>query len=202
MINEAFYSTSMTGSGFLMYEFKQLASLKLDGLSDDEIRTKVLKENLFQYNKLASLKRAFPYLLKRVNTLDSHLQQMVVSEPTHVGKVINLYATMKADQLFYEFMEEVVTDSLEKDIGILEKKDVNVFFVNKAEQSDFLKSLAESTVARLKSAYLRMLLEVGMLSDLKSRELKRLVIDEELKRYLLEIGEGQYVKAMGDEGIQ
>src|SRR5699024_6374372 len=166
-----------------------------------EIRINVVEENLFQYKKLASLKRAFPYLLKRVNRLDSHLQQVVVGEPTHVGKTINLYATMKADQLFYEFMGEVVKDAIEKEIGILEKKDVNVCLVNKAEQSDFLRNLAESTIARLKSAYLRMLLEVGMLSDLKSRELKRLIIDEELKRYLLDTGEVKYVKAMDDEVI-
>src|SRR5699024_10635820 len=153
----------MTGSGFMMYEFKQVAALKLKGLSDQEVRTKVLDDNLFQYNKLSSLKRAFPYLLKRVNTLDDHLKRMIVEEPTDVGKVINFYATMKADQLFYEFIEEVVRETLEKESGVLEKKDVNVFFVNKAEQSDFIKNLSESTLARLKSAYLKMLMEVGLL---------------------------------------
>ena len=201
MVNEEAYTTSMTGSGFMMYEFKQVAALKLKGLSDQEVRTKVLDDNLFQYNKLSSLKRAFPYLLKRVNTLDDHLKRMMVKEPTDVGKVINFYATMKADQLFYEFIEEVVRETLEKESGVLEKKDVNVFFVNKAEQSDFIKNLSESTLARLKSAYLKMLMEVGLLGDLKSRELRRLVIDEELKRYLIDLGEVKYVKAMGDEGI-
>jgi len=201
VVNEEAYTTSMTGSGFMMYEFKQVAALKLKGLSDQEVRTKVLDDNLFQYNKLSSLKRAFPYLLKRVNTLDDHLKRMIVEEPTDVGKVINFYATMKADQLFYEFIEEVVRETLEKESGVLEKKDVNVFFVNKAEQSDFIKNLSESTLARLKSAYLKMLMEVGLLGDLKSRELRRLVIDEELKRYLIDLGEVKYVKAMGDEGI-
>lgn len=201
MENKTSYSTSMTGSGFMMYEFKQVTALKLKGLSDQEIRAKVLDENLFQYNKMTSIKRAFPYLLKRVNALDEQLKQMVVEEPTDVGKVVNFYATLKIDKLFFEFMKEVVSESFEQGQGILEKKDINVFFTSKAEQSDFIKGLADSTVNRLKSAYLRLLIEVGLLTDLKTKGLNRLVIDDQLKRYLIHNGEIAYVKAMGDEGI-
>src|SRR5699024_7820957 len=139
-----------------------------EGYSDEEVRSKVLNENLFQYKKLSSLKRALPYLLKRVNALDTNLKRMVVEEPSHVGKTINFYATMKADLLFFEFMEETVSYSLDNESGILEKKNVNMFFSSKAEQSDYIKNLAESTLVRLKRSYLTMLLQVGLLSDLKS----------------------------------
>jgi len=105
---------------------------------------------------------------------------------------------MKADRLFYGIMEEVVRDCLEKDAGVLERKDVNVFFASKAEQSDFIKNLADSTQERLKRAFHTILLEVGLLNDLKSRELKRLFVDDQLKRYLADIGDAEYVKAMGD----
>lgn len=186
----------------MMYEFKQVIRLKLDGLDDKEIRKKVLEENTFQYNKTSSLKRAIGFLLTRVNALDTTLWRMVADEPVDVGKVINLYSIMKEDLLFYEFMEEVIRKSLENDTGILELKDVNVFFTSKAEQSTFINNLADSTLAKVKQTYHKILLYAGMLEDLKTRELKRLFIDENLKHHLVAIGDVEYLKAMGDvEGI-
>lgn len=196
------YKTSITGSGFMMYEFKQLVRFKLDGLTDQEIKEKVLEENVFQYKKTSSLKRAFGFLLDRVNALDAALWQMVKDEPIDVGKVINLYSIMKVDQLFYEFMQEVVRECFENDTRVLEVKNVNVFFVSKAEQSDFIENLADSTLAKLKQTYHKILLQAGMLEDLKSRELKRLLVDERLKYHLADIGDLEHLKAMGDvEGI-
>lgn len=198
-MNKPAYSTSMTGAGFLMHEYKQITILKQQGHTDEEIRTKILDENIFQYRKMASIKRALPYLLKRVNVLDETLQKMVAEEPTNVGKVINFYSIVKTDQLFFEFIEEVVYPIIVQGVGELEKKDVNVFFKMKAEQSDFVKNLAESTEKRLKSAYLKMLLEVGILKDLKSREVRRLVIDDNLKSYFIQIGEVTYLKVIGED---
>jgi hypothetical protein len=189
----------MTGSGFLMFEFKQLAVLKLEGLSDEEIREKVIDENHFQYKKVTTIKRSFSYLMKRVNSLDETLLQMVVQEPTNVGKVINFYSILKIDVLFFEFMEEVIEKILQQGTGVLEKKEINVFFTSKAEQSEFLRNLAESTERRLKSAYLKVLMEVGIMKDLKTREVSRLVIDDQLKQYLIRIGEERYLKVMGEE---
>lgn len=198
MVNEVKYSTALTGAGFMMYEFKQMALLKLENLSDKEIRTKVIDENLFQYNKTSSLIRAFPYLLKRVNALDTKLLTMVANEDIQTAKIINLYGIMKSDQLFNEFMNEVVQEKLEHVGELLEKKDINLFFRYKAEQSDFLNNLAESTLARLKNQFARILIEAGILRDLKTKELQRVFIDDQLKSYLTSIGDKQYVRAMGE----
>ena len=192
------YNTVLTGSGFLMAEFRQIVRLKLDGLSNEEIKTKVFDENIFQYNKTASIKRAFPYLLQRIESLDEELMKMVVEEDIQTAKTINLYSIMKTNLLFYEFMKEVVEDLIQYQNSVLEKKDVNVFFTNKAEQSDFIRNLAESTVKRLQSAFLKVLIEAGILRDLKSRELKPLIIDELLKRHLTQIGDSKYLRAIGD----
>lgn len=181
-----------------MAEFRQIVRLKLDGLSNEEIKTKVFDENIFQYNKTASIKRAFPYLLQRIESLDEELMKMVVEEDIQTAKTINLYSIMKTNLLFYEFMKEVVEDLIQYQNSVLEKKDVNVFFTNKAEQSDFIRNLAESTVKRLQSAFLKVLIEAGILRDLKSRELKPLIIDELLKRHLTQIGDRKYLRAMGD----
>src|SRR5690625_1254903 len=98
----------------MLYEMKQVCKLKLKGLSDRDIIETVIDENIFQYKKKSSLKRSLPYILKRVNILDDKLRNMMIQEPFEVVKVINLYSILKTDQLFYEFMYEVVKEAFAK----------------------------------------------------------------------------------------
>lgn len=192
------YSTVLTGSGFLMPEFKRAAKLRLDGLSSDEITDKALNENVFQYNKPATLRRALPYLLNRIDVLDEQLLHMTVEDDIRTAKAINLYSIMKTDQLFFEFMNEVVRYKVTDTGSVLERKDVNVFFTNKIEQSGFLANLAESTVKRLQSQFVRLLIEAGMLKDRKTGELQRLLLDDNLRNYLIAIGDKKQVIAMAE----
>lgn len=192
------YSSALTGAGFMLYEVKQIAKLKEAGFSDKDIRYKVLDENIFQYDKLSSVKRALPYILKRVDVLDETLRKLLIEESFEVGKVINLYAIMKADRLFYEFMQEVVAEKLKKDNYYIDKMDVNFFFATKIEQSTTISNWSDSTIAKLKQVFKKILLEVGMLESLKTGELNRLIVDSQVSEHLQSIGEKNYVKVMGE----
>lgn len=192
------YTSALTGAAFMLREFKQVAFLKNDGLTESEIRSKVIDENIFQYDKTTSIKRAIPYIIKRVNALDDSLRIFVLNEPVEVAKCINLYGIMKTDQLFFEFMNEVVREKLAANDYTLEKKDINVFFSYKAEQNSFLASWSDSTVQRLKQSYRKVLVETGILKDVRSDELNRLIIDVQIKNHLIHIGDTRYVLAMGE----
>ncbi|MEI0738845.1 BrxA family protein [Paenibacillus sp. JTLBN-2024] len=100
MSQELDYSATLTGASFLFYEFKQVVSLKEQGIDETEIKNRVLGENLFQYQVKSSLKRSLPSVLRRVNVLDDTLRKMVLEESLDTGKIINLYAIMKTDRLF------------------------------------------------------------------------------------------------------
>ncbi|WIL39930.1 DUF1819 family protein [Kurthia sp. YJT4] len=192
------YSSALTGAGFMLYEVKQIAKLKEAGFSDKDIRYKVLDENIFQYDKLSSVKRALPYILKRVDVLDGTLRKLLIEESFEVGKVINLYAIMKADRLFYEFMQEVVAEKLKKDNYYIDKMDVNFFFATKIEQNTTISNWSDSTIAKLKQVFKKILLEVGILESLKTGELNRLIVDSQVSEHLQSIGEKNYVKVMGE----
>lgn len=192
------YSSVLTGAGFMLYEVKQVAKLKEHGYSDQEIRYKVLEENIFQYDKLSSVKRALPYILKRVDLLDESLRQLLIEESFEVGKVINLYVIMKFDRLFFEFMQEVIQEKLNNNNYYLDKVDVNTFFEQKMEQSEFMSSWSDSTVAKLKQVFKKILLQVGLLKDLKSGELSRLLIDDRISDHIQRMGDKKYLRAMGE----
>lgn len=198
MMMESKYSSVLTGAAFMLFEFKQLTKLKEQGDSDEDIRRKVIAENLFQYEKISSLKRGLPSILRRINTLDSTLRKMVLEESLECVKIINLYAIMKTDRLFFEFMNEVICEKLQRNDYIIEKKDLNLFFAIKAEQDRGLDSWTESTIQKLKQVYRKILLETGLLKNRTSGELNRLIVDEHIKRHLVQIGDRAYVQAMGE----
>ena len=193
------YTTTLNGAQFLLYEFSQIVKLKEQGLTDEEIKEKVIDENILQQEKVSSLKRRLRYLLPRVNVLDETLRCFVIHESIDISKVINFYSILKTDRLFYEFMNEVIKEKFKSNNYNLEKKDLNAFFTYKAEQNDTLKSWSDSTIQRLKQVYMRMLEEMGILTDRKTGELKRLIIDDQLKSHLRSIGDGQYIELMGDQ---
>lgn len=197
MISELQYSSSLTGASFLMYELKQVIGLKVQGLNDKETKQRVTEENLFQYKYESSIKRSLPSVLRRVNALDETLYQMVLEEPLETGKIINLYAIMKTDRLFFEFMDEVIKEKYESNNLLLETKDLNLYFTVKAEQDNKVAGFTEKTVAKLKQVFYKVLFESGILKDKKTGELSRILMDEDLKEYIIRIGDGQFVKAMG-----
>lgn len=198
MSTELEYSATLTGASFLFFEFKQVVSLKVQGLNEQEIREKVLSENLFQYQVRASLKRSIPSVIRRTSTLDNTLCQLVLENSLESGKIINLYAIMKTDRLFYEFMNEVIREKLESNTYLLEKKDLNLYFNSKAEQDEGVAGWTEQTVTKLKNVIQRILLESGVLKDKKTGELSRIMIYEQLKQHLIQIGDIAYVRAMGE----
>ncbi|MBO2945635.1 DUF1819 family protein [Paenibacillus sp. F411] len=198
MSTELEYSATLTGASFMFYEFKQVVSLRLKGFSEQEIRQKVLSENLFQYKVSASLKRGLPSILRRVEILDETLCQMILEQSLETGRLINLYAIMKTDRLFFEFMNEVIREKLQANDYLLEKKDINLYFTSKSEQDEGVAGWTEQTVTKLKNVIQRIILEAGILKDKKTGELSRILIDDQLKQHLIHIGDIAFVKAMGE----
>lgn len=192
------YSSTLTGASFLFFELRVAAELKEQGLEDSEVRDRVSTKNLFQYRVKSSIKSRFPSVMRRVNSLDDTLRKMVLQQPAEVGKVINLYAIMKTDRLFYEFMNEVIRDKFEQNQYVLEAKDVHGFINAKAEQEETVARWTEKTVEKLKQTYLRVMVETGILRDRKTGELNRILMEEKLKQHLVRIGDAAYVKAMGE----
>ncbi|WP_326850887.1 DUF1819 family protein [Bacillus haynesii] len=192
------YSSSLNGASFLLFELKQVVKLKQQGLSKDEIRKKVKEENLFQFNNQGRINRALPSVMKRAEVIDETLAALLLEGSIETGKTLNLYAIMKTDLLFFEFMDEVIGEKLHNNDYLIEKKDINLFFSSKAEQSEKVASWSDFNVEKLKRAYIQVLYEGGILRNRKSKELNRLIIDEPIKNYLTQIGDSRYVHAMGE----
>lgn len=198
MTIELEHSSSLNGASTLLFELKQVVKLQQSGLSTKEIRSKVVDENVFQFENKGRITRTLPSVMRRAQTIDSTLASLMIEGSVEMSKVINLYAIMKTDLLFYEFMDEVISEKLQNNDYIIEKKDINIFFTTKAEQSDKVASWSVMNTEKLKRAFMQVLYESGMLKNRQSKELNRLIIDEQIKIHLNHIGDTKYVRAMGE----
>jgi Putative inner membrane protein (DUF1819). len=198
MQNELEYSAKLTGESFLMYELKIIAKLKKERLPDKDIRKNVLEENLFQYKFKSSISRRLTPLIQRINIIDDTLIDMLLDDPLDNGAVINLYAIMKNDRLFFEFMNEVIKEKILNNDLYLDKKDINVFITEKKEQSEVVNKWSDETITKIKQVTLKILSESGILEDRKTGKLSRLIIQPELKDYIINKGDKRYIQAMGE----
>lgn len=66
MVETMNYSAGMVSQVFAFVETKQTAELMAAGMSKDEIKDKVIGENLYQLRKETRLRRTFNYVYKRL----------------------------------------------------------------------------------------------------------------------------------------
>lgn len=198
MVKDLEYSSSLNGASFLLFELKQVVKLKQLGLSNQEIRKKVIEENIFQFANKGRINRALPSIMKRADIIDDTLAQLMTEGSLEMTKVINLYSIMKTDLLFFEFMRELISEKLQNNDFTIEKKDLNVFFASKSEQSEKIASWSDINAEKLKRAFMQVLFESGMLRNRRGNELNRLMIDEQIKHHLTFIGDTKYLRAMGE----
>jgi len=192
------YSASLTSDTFLYYELKQVLKLKEQGLTDNQIRNMVVTENIFQYKSRKSAIRIVSSIFRRVKILDDYLINLVLNGSLDVGKTVNLYTIMKTSRIFFEFMDEIVRVKLENKDDFIEKKDINIFFAAKVEQSEIAAKWSATTIGKLKQVILKILSQMGIIEDVKECRIIRLLIAPELAEHLVRVGDKSYLLAMGE----
>ena len=189
------YGASLTGEPFLLFECRQVARLKLAGLSDKEIMQEIEDKNIFQYATEKSIHKRGRAALIRVNALDEYMVACLAEKPSETARMVGLYALMKTNRLMCEFMIEVVRDHFASG-GHLERKDLNEFIATKREQNEDVAAWTDQTIRRLKNAMLQILADAGIL-DKKEGRLQAPAADQEVIRHLSQIGDGIFLESMG-----
>lgn len=180
-MTEKKYSANLTGAWFLFYEIKQVIKLMNENLDENEIKTKIKEENLFQYKKTSSINRVLSTVYRRAIGLPDDLKKLILEDSLANAKLINLYAIMEEDLLFKEFVLEVVREKYKSNNLFIERKDINSFFTEKMEQNKSFAKYTEPTINKLKQVHLRILMDAEVLKDLKTGELNRILLDPYLK---------------------
>ena len=191
------YKSTIKSRPYLYKETKKASSLINKGLSVEEIKEKSLEDNIFQLESEARKKEVASIITARLKNLDEHIIYSIENSNIEISKVLVLYAILKTDRLFFEFINEVYKEKiLLKDLFIRDK-DFGVFFQNKREQSEKVASWSEYTFKKLKQVYIRILFESGLIVNQKGdKEIRVPIIENEVKEYLFSIGDKVYINAV------
>lgn len=191
------YSSTIKSRPYLYLELKKALSLKLQGISSDKIKDKAIKENIFSMNSENRKKEIASTILSRMKVLDEFLMDKIVNGTLETSKQVALYALLKTDLLFFEFMNEVYKEKYLLNDLVITDKDFNIFFQRKAEQSERVASWKDYTYYKLKQVYIRILYEAGFIEKIdKENKIKPPIIEREVIDYLSNKNDEVYIEVM------
>jgi len=200
MAEELEYKSTIKSRPFLFKETKKAAYLINKGFKDFEIKDKAKNDNIFQVNTETRRSEIASIVLQRLKAIDDFLIEKIVNGEIGTSKQVVIYAIMKTDRLFFEFMYEVFREKMLLRDFTLQDKDFNIFFERKKEQSERVASWTDYTFYKLKQVYIRILFEAGFIKDQKKdREIVKPIIEEEIVQHLKEIGDTKYLNALMGE---
>lgn len=128
------YSAGAVSRPFWYVEFKKVMSLRGGGMSYEEIRTKVLEENLFDVAKEYRAKEIYGAVARRAKVLDQQGVALFCSSDMATMKLLEFIAIMQTDRLLAEFMHEVYREKVMVGDFELRDADFNTFFKCNAER--------------------------------------------------------------------
>lgn len=193
------YSAGMVSQVFAFLETKKLAELLNLGMSKDEAWKEVEENNLFQLRNATRLRRTFNYVYNRVSSLPEEAVKMLTSLDVDSAKILVLISIMKTDLLFFEFVYEVFRGKVLLGEKTIENRDINGFFDEKATQSDIVSNWSEAGIKKLKTCYIKNLVDAGLLTDTKTRTISPTIINYKLEELLKEQGMETYLNAAKGE---
>ncbi len=177
-VNNSPYKGSLTREQFLFYEMRTTAKLMSEGLSEQDIVDRIVKKNLFQYPTEKSLRNLSHACINRLNAMnDRSLITAIAEQPSDVAKQICLYAMMKHQRLVWDFMITVIGEKYRLRDSSFGKIDLNVFFLRLQEQDDGVASWSDSTIAKIKSVLVRVLVETEYLDSNRANHLNTVLLN-------------------------
>lgn len=194
------YSASSVKYLLWFVETRETARLMKDH-SPDDVREMVLTDNVYQQKDRSRIVNEYGCIMRRLQAIPESLRSMLLNTDVTTAKLIVLISAMASDRLLFELMHEVYRAKIHLGEDEWKDSDLNIFFSNKADQSELVAGWTEATIKKLKQVYTRCLLEAGVLvkESTKIKKIHKPYIDPELQQILLKDSMGDYLYALTGE---
>lgn len=166
------YSASMVKYSFWYVDTKKVAEFLLDNLTRDDIINLSINDNVFQLNTKSRAKEVASILFKRLDGFSDDLLNYLINADYQYGKLIVFISILRIDRLYFEFMHEVFRDHVILGNYTLKRADVELFFINKANQFEQINNWKDTTINNLINKYLLFLKEANLIQQKGNGEYK------------------------------
>lgn len=177
------YNLSFIGASLFPNESLKISKLYLELKNWEEVQKTVIEENILQKNTLATTKREYRELKKRLENLSIPLLEYLVTATQDMAKLTLIYAICKASHIIYDFIVEVIREKyLLFDYTLLDMDYEK--FIRTKEEIELLSPITDKTAKKTKNMILKILEQGGLLNSVKERQIQRPYIDEQLLRLI------------------
>lgn len=191
------YSAGLTSKLFWLQESRKTASYIVDGYDKNQIKDIAWVENIYQVKAEYRAYEVLNGTYRRVSLLPVDVLKEFVTCDIETAKILNLIAILMDSRLFFEFMHEVYDEKIRLGEKEISDRDLNVFFSDKAMQSDVVAGWTEVAVKKLKQCMTRMMFEAGILENsAKPRTIKPIHINYRIEEMLKANGLGEYLRVV------
>ncbi len=172
MIAANSYSAGLTREQFLFKETRIVARLMDEGYEEAAIYEKIAKENLFQLPTEKSVRSLIRPCVRRLKGLeDSQAVHIIATQMAQTARQLCLYAMMRDSRLVAEFMVTVVGEKYRQHNPNFSRGDVNIFFLHLSEQNEQVAAWSESTVKKVGSVLMNILVQNEYLENARAKKL-------------------------------
>ncbi len=191
------YSSGLVAESFWFIEFKDYLKLKRDNLTDDEIKYKIIQNNLFGAPNENRARRVYGYIKRRADSLDENAIELFFNSDLSTQRLFNLVCILRNSRIFFEFINEVYREKVILGIETLETSDIRIFFNNKMIQSEEISEWKEPTKKRIQGSFITILTESKLLIKRgNNKHINPPIVDILFEKYLEANGETDIIKAM------
>ena len=185
MIAAQGYSAGLTREQFLFQETRIVAQLMEAGLEEDAIYEKIAKENLFQLPTEKSVRSLVRPCVRRLKGLnDMQAVHLVATQTAQTAKQMCLYAMMRDSRLIAEFMVTVVGEKFRQHNPNFSRGDINIFFLHLTEQSEQVAAWSDSTVKKIGSVLMNILVQNEYLGSVRAKQLQPVTLASQVERVI------------------
>lgn len=181
MERELQYTSSIKDMPFMFSEMRRTAHLLCEGKSGDEIVGLSMQNNIYQLEREKRRRDVPLRMIKRLSALDKSLVSVIAGGNEKDAKLVALLAVLKADRLFYEYMQEVYADHYYAGKNEIADKAFIHFIERKAQDSAVVAKWTSNNYVRIRNTYKNILCEAG----LAKRSGNALLIQKPLVEYEL-----------------
>lgn len=180
------YILSYTSTSLSSFEAEIMANLYQELHDWLSVGNSVVHDNALQKDTLATRRRTFIEIRKRLETLTPE-QLSFYSQATSTDiKYLTLLSCFKFYQLIFDFSSQVIRNKLLLfDFQIL-NSDYESFYDSKRAAFDNLNSISEMTQKKLKQVMFKILEQAGLIDSIKTKNIQKPYLCEELIRLIVQ----------------
>ena len=182
------YKGAITREQWLFREIRIVAQLRLDeGLSDRELVSRVVEQNLLQYPTERELRSIARALCRRLTSLSddperrAQLTRLVAHGTSDQARQTNLYAIARDYRVMWEFLTVVVADKRKNLDTSRPNREIAAFLEGLRAQDETVAGWSDATLNKIRQVYVRCLEECGM-DDRATEQLTSVLLDFELEQ--------------------